>query len=427
MLCLWLCGLSGILYLDRICMSQAVKPIMRDLDLTKTQISYVMMAFSLAYGLFELPTGRMGDRSGSRAVLTRIVVWWSVFTGLTGVCSGLLTLMLVRFCFGAGEAGAFPNAARVIARWFPDHERGRVQGLMLGSAQIGAMVAPLGAAWLIDQLGWRLSFGVFGLLGVVWAVGFWSWFRDDPAVHPGVNASELAHINAGRVPPTLVHEAIPWRATLTNPGVLILGLIMIFGAFYTYFFYSWLATYLQEGRGLDNIEAGKLSSFILGGSAVGMLVGGFLADAIPKRSSHPLAARRYLSVLSYLTAAVCLYVGLRCEDPRALAAFWATSFGAMHVTLPNWWSVAIPQCGRHVGALFGLMNGVGVIGVMASQWFVGFFADWRKGKGFEGREQWDPLFDVYVGVLVLAAITWWSYRYRPLEPVAANEKSGEQE
>ena len=161
------------------------------------------MAFSLAYGLCEIPTGRMGDRFGSRTVLTRIVVWWSIFTGLTGACSGLLTLVIVRFLFGAGEAGAFPNAARVIARWYPVHERGRVQGVMLAAAQFGAVLAPVGAAQLIEHLGWRWSFGVFGLLGVAWAVGFWWWFRDDPAEHSAVNAAELAVIHAGLPPRTL--------------------------------------------------------------------------------------------------------------------------------------------------------------------------------------------------------------------------------
>src|SRR5919197_5127949 len=106
-------------------MAQAVAPIQRELDLTNTQISYVLMAFTLAYGLFEVPTGRLGDRHGSRAVLARIVVWWSAFTALTGTCTGFLSLLLVRFLFGAGEAGAYPNVARVIGRWYPPGERGR--------------------------------------------------------------------------------------------------------------------------------------------------------------------------------------------------------------------------------------------------------------------------------------------------------------
>ena len=124
-------GWPRILYLDRICMSQAVDPIQDELELSNTQMSYVLMAFTLAYGLFEVPTGRWGDRSRAAAVLTRIVVWWSVFTALTGAAPGSSRWSLVRFLFGAGEAGAFPNAARVMSRWFPVGERGRVQGVML--------------------------------------------------------------------------------------------------------------------------------------------------------------------------------------------------------------------------------------------------------------------------------------------------------
>jgi len=115
----WLCGLAGVLYLDRVCMAQAVGPIQAELDLSNTQISYALMAFTLAYGIFEIPTGRLGDRIGSRFVLTRIVIWWSLFTALTGASWGFSSLVLVRFLFGAGEAGAYPNAARVISRWFP--------------------------------------------------------------------------------------------------------------------------------------------------------------------------------------------------------------------------------------------------------------------------------------------------------------------
>ncbi len=413
-LVLWLCGLTAVLYLDRICMAQAVVPIQRDLGLTNTEIGVVMMAFSLAYGLFEIPTGRMGDRFGSRTVLTRIVLWWSVFTALTGTCSGFLTLLIVRFLFGAGEAGALPNAARVVARWYPLHERGRAQGLMLAAAQFGAVLAPLGAARLIEAVGWRWTFAAFGSLGVAWAVGFRRWFRDDPAEHPGVNAAELATIRAGLTPTGLEPGPVPWRAVFTNRGVLVLSVIMVLGAFYTYFFYSWFPKYLSAARGVENVEAGTLASIVLAGSAVGMLCGGWLADRIQKWFADPLTAKRWLGVGCYLTAAGCLHLGIRCDDPRALAALWGVSFCAMHVTLPVWWSIALPQCGRHVGTVSGLMNGAGVLGAMASQGFVGAFSDGRGEAGYTGRAQWDPMFDVYVGVLLLAAVAWWSYRYRAL-------------
>jgi MFS family permease len=413
---LWLCALCTLLYLDRICLSQAIKPIKTELSLSDTEISYVLMAFTLSYGLFAVPTGRLGDLIGSRKVLTWIVVGWSLFTALTGLAGGLAALVSVRLLFGAMEAGAFPNTVRVISRWFPDSERGRMQGAVLAATQLGAVVSPVMAAYLIEEAGWRWMFAVFGCLGVAWAIGFWLWFRDDPAAHPSVNAEELELIRASRPPPALDPGPVPWRAILTSRGVLCLCLIMVLGSFYTYFFYGWFPTYLSDSRHVENVSAGWLASLVLGGSAIGVLLGGWLADGIARWFSDPIPARRYLGVICYLVSASCLFAGVRCDDSLALAALWGCSFCAMHITLPNLWSIIIPQAGKHVGTLFGLINGTGVIGAIASQGFVGRFADWQLSRGLHGRAQWDPLFDVYVIVLLLAGAAWWLYRFHPLEP-----------
>lgn len=422
----WLCGLSGILYLDRICMGQAVVPIQRELGLSNSELSLVLMSFTLAYGLFAVPVGRWGDKTGPRSVLSSIVLAWSMFTALTGAATGLVSLLLVRFLFGAAEAGAFPNAAKVMARWFPPGERGRVQGVMLAFSQLGAVLAPAATAYLIDLAGWRAAFVVYGSIGVLWAVGFWLWFRDDPAKHGGANEAELAHIRADVPPPAADPGPVPWGAVLTNRGVLVLSVIMVFGAFYTYFFYSWFQKYLNATRGVENVEAGNLTSLVMAGSAVGMLVGGWLADRLSKLND-PVRARRYLGVASYLLAAACLFLGVRQDDALSLALLWGASFCAMHVTLPNWWSFAIPQGGRHTATIFGLMNGLGVLGAMVSQGFVGVFADWQKARGFTGREQWDPLFDVYVCVLLANAVAWYFYRFTPLPEPGSEPEPKEDE
>jgi MFS transporter, ACS family, glucarate transporter len=289
-----------------------------------------------------------------------------------------------------------------------------VQGVMLTAAQLGGVIAPAAAAAVIALAGWRWAFATFGLVGVVWAVGFYLWFRDDPATHPGVNEHELATIRAGvEVRPT-DPGPVPWAAVLTNRGILVLGAIMVIGAFYTYLSYTWLATYFQDARGMDNVDAGWLTSLAIAGSAGGVFLGGLVADWITTKAADPLASRRRLAVGCYLAAAGCLFAGVRADDPAAAAGLMAAGMFAMHLTLPNWWSVAIPQCGRHVGALFGLMNGVGVVGALLSQGFVGVFVDSQKRLGFTGRAQWDPLFDVYVGVLVCGAVAWAVYRPRPL-------------
>jgi MFS family permease len=413
----WLCGLAGLLYLDRICMGQAVVPIQRDLGLTNTDMSLALMAFTLAYGLFAVPAGRWGDRRGPRAVLAALVLAWSLFTGLTGAAAGLVALVVVRFLFGAAEAGALPTAAKVVARWFPPGERGRVQGVMLAFAQVGAVVAPAATAVLIEAAGWRWVFPAYGLLGILWAVGFWLWFRDDPAAHRGVNDAELRLIRAGSDPGPAAADPgpVPWGRVVTNRGMIVLSLIMVLGAFYTYFFYSWFQKYLNAARGVENVEAGLLTSVVMAGSAAGMLGGGWLADRLSRRAAGPVAARRRVGVVCYLIAAGCLFLGVRSDDPAAVAALWGLSFCAMHVTLPNWWVLAIPQAGRHTATLTGLMNGLGVLGALASQGFVGWYTDRQEQSyGLTGRPAWDPLFDVYVGVLLAGAVAWWLYRFTPL-------------
>lgn len=408
-----LCLLSGILYLDRICISAALGSIQTDLNLSNTEASYVLMAFTLAYGLFEVPTGRWGDRFGARRVLTRISLWWSVFTALTGACTGLWSLVTVRFLFGAGEAGAFPNVARVLSRWFPDSERGRVQGVLLAASQVGGALAPFLAAVLIQSIGWRWTFAAFGCVGVVWAVGFWWWFRDDPATHPAVNAAEVEQIGQ-RAANSATHAAIPWAAALKNPSLQMLSLLMACMSFNSYLYFSWYPKYLGAGRGIGPTEAGLMASMVLAFAAVGTFTGGLVLDRVVVGGS--VTRRRWHGGAALFSAAAMLACGLFTRNPWLAALFTALSCFAAQLAQTLWWSCAIAISGRHVGALFGLMNSVGVFGAMSSQFLVGAVADWLGAKGHSGRMQWDPMFYVDIGVLIVAGCLWSSFRLVTVEP-----------
>ncbi|MCA9132157.1 MAG: MFS transporter [Planctomycetales bacterium] len=408
---LWLCSMAGVLYLDRVCWAKAAPSIQREFSLSNTQLAYLAMSFQLAYGLFEIPTGRWGELIGARRVLTRITLWWSAFTALSGAATGFFPLLIIRFLFGAGEAGAYPNAARVITRWFPTHERGRVQGVMLSVSLVGGAIAPTLAAYLIDAVGWRWTFVLFGSLGLVWAAGFWFWFRDTPAEHPRVNPQELEWIRAGGGSgPPRTHEAIPWAIVLRNPGILILSAIMMCSAFNAYFYFSWFPVYLESAHGISNTQSGKLTSLALAGAALGVLSGGVIADRLMKGAASPVRRRRIFCAGSFLAAALTLFLAVQAPTAGGLAFLAATSCFFVQLTLPSWWSAAIEQSGRHVGPLFGLMNMMGTLGALASQWFVGVFADYQQARGLSGRAQWDPMFNVYVGVLLFGAICWALYR-----------------
>lgn len=408
----WLCALSGILYLDRICISAALGRISEELQISNTGGSFVLMAFTLAYGLFEVPTGRWGDAWGARKVLTRISLWWSVFTVLTGLCNGLTSLIIVRFLFGAGEAGAFPNAARVVSRWFPIHERGRVQGILLAASQTGGAIAPWLAAALIERIGWRMTFAAFGSIGFVWAAGFWFWFRDEPSQHPSVDPLEQQLIAAGTQ--TQINPGpVPWALVFASPSVRMLSAIMVCASFNSYIYFSWFPRYLEKGRGLTPADAGMMTSVVLACAAAGTFFGGWMVDRL-QISKYP-ARSRVAGPTAFLSAAALLASALLCSDHRVAVLLTGGSCFATQATQSLWWSCAIGISGRHTGALFGLMNSAGVFGAMTSQLLVGLLADALGRLNLSGRAQWDPIFYINCLVLLTAAALWLKFVFAPVE------------
>ncbi|MFM9965566.1 MAG: MFS transporter [Planctomycetaceae bacterium] len=402
----FLCVLTLILYLDRLCIGQALTNIKKEWKLQNDDMTWVLMAFTLSYALFEVPMGWWGDKYGSRGVLTRIVLWWSAFTALTGAALGLPSLIVIRFLFGAGEAGALPNSACILARWFPIERRGMAQGALNASMQIGGAVAPIVTAGLIQVVGWRWAFAALSIPGVLWAITFWWWFRDEPQTHSAVNEAERQLILVGTVRRSGEHPKIPWRAVLTHPQVWLLGFILSCSAFNSYLYFFWYPTYLKEARGCGDIEAGWLSSLVLAGGAIGCMSGGFIIDWLTRRTGDRFWCRRRLSFLAMSLAAVLLLIGKLC-DSSLIASLWtAGSFLLAVMTLASWWGAVADLSGPHLGALFGLMNSLGGFGGMASQRFAGKFAVWMEEHGFTGRAQWDPMFYVYALVIFVGALAW---------------------
>ncbi len=410
-----LCTMAFVLYIDRICIAQALAPIQRDLDLSDRRMGEVLMAFTLAYGIFEVPTGRWGDRHGSRRVLTRVVLWWSAFTALTGACVGFASLLCVRFLFGAGEAGAYPNAARIIARWFPAAERGRAQGLFTAASMLGGAATPAIAAELIRAVGWRWTFPIFGGLGLAWAAVFFRWFHDDPDRHPSVNLAERQWIGAGGGAPPGHAGPVPWRLVLASRSLWLLGLIITLSAFNSYLYFSWYPKYLEAARGVSNREAGWMASLVLAGGAVGTLLGGVIADRITRRAADPPRARRRYASAAFAVAAVLLAAGIACDSPWAMSVFAAASSLTTFTQQAIWWTCATIVAGRHLGALFGLMNSMGVVGAMASQFYFPEVASWRQELGYTGREQWDPALTAYLATLAAASLCWLFVRVTPAD------------
>src|ERR1700760_81177 len=270
--------LFTITYLDRICISVAGPRMQEDLHISPSAWGWVSAIFTLAYCVFEIPSGVLGDRIGARRVLTRIVLWWSAFTALTGMVSGYPALLVVRFLFGAGEAGAFPNAGVVVRRWFAPSRRGTLFGTLLLASQAGGALSPLLVVPIQMRYGWRASFFAFGVLGVVWASVWYVWFRDSPVEKGSLPSEE----EAARETPRASHENFPLRAALRSPSMRSM-LITAFCYVYVYnFFQTWFHTFLVKGRGFSE-ESLLLSALPYVVAACANLGGGVVSDALVRR------------------------------------------------------------------------------------------------------------------------------------------------
>jgi sugar phosphate permease len=384
--------LFAITYLDRICISVAGPRMQEDLGIDPIGWGWVTGVFTLAYCLFEIPTGVMGDRQGPRRVLTRIVLWWSAFTALTGAMTGFYPLLLTRFLFGAGEAGAFPNASVVVSRWFAPRQRATMSGVTLMASQVGGAVAPLLVLPIQMRYGWRTSFYVFGAAGLVWAAVWYAWFRDSPEEKRGL-VSPASTTAASSSP---AGHTFPWRLACRSGTVWsMLGLAFCYVYVYN-FFQTWFHTFLVRGRGFS--EASLLLSalpFVI--AAFANLAGGAASDALVRR----LGAKRGRRVIgaSALTAAAVFTVAAVLTHHQVLTVvFLALTYGAITFQQSGVFAVCLDIGGTGAGAMVGLMNMIAQVGGLVGSVLYGYIVDWTGS--------YDAPFIPMAVVLLLGAALW---------------------
>lgn len=363
--------LAAITYMDRVAISITARHIMRDLHLSDVQMGFVFSAFTLAYGLFEIPTGWWGERIGTRKVLTRIVIWWSSFTVATAAAFSYGSLLIVRFIFGVGEAGAWPNAARTFSLWFPSTERGAAQGIFFAGAHFSAALTPLLATALLVHLHWRWVFVIFGLAGFFWAFTWSRWFRDRPELHPSVNALELKQIENGRTV-AAGHGArgVPWRKILSNRTVLLLCAMYFVQSYSFYFYITWLPSYLERARGFSAVKLGVFTGLPMVACMFSDLFGGLTTDALSRRFGLRLG-RAGVGIASFLFAAACIFLGAAVRDPWTAALLLALAAGGLSFLLGAAWGTCIDIAGDNAGVVSACMNTAGQAGGMLSPVILG--------------------------------------------------------
>jgi MFS family permease len=384
------CLLAALTYLDRASFGAAGITIVRSLGLSsEADLRGAHLAFALAYGLFEIPTGWWGDRYGPRRVLIRIVLWWSFFTALTGLVGWrvagitlgeLATLTVVRFLFGAGEAGAFPNLARALQNWFPPAARARAQGCVWMSARLMGGLTPLVWTLLVAGTGstpplldWRMAFVLFGLLGVAWCIVFARRFRDRPEIHPKVNQAERALIAAGREARPAGHADVPWGAVLFNRNLVCLYL-MYFGITYGWYFnMTYLPACLETRYGVEPTSV--FGSILKGGplwlGAAGCLLGGYWTDALYRRGVRLRWARRLPGLVGLVLCAGCYLAGAGMPDALSFAVAISLAAFCNDLVIGGAWATAQDVGGRHTAVVAGCLNTAASAGAAIAGWMSG--------------------------------------------------------
>jgi MFS transporter, ACS family, glucarate transporter len=411
----FLFALAALTYLDRLAISAAMPFITQEFGLSPSQRGYIFSAFTLTYALFEIPTGWLGDRYGTRRTLTRIVLWWSAFTALTAAARGFWSLFVVRLLFGMGEAGAIPNSACTVSRWFPATQRGRaMSGVCIGHA-LGASLTPPLVFWLIGQQGWRLTFVQFGVLGVLWCAAWYWWFRDTPEEHAAVNRAESRLICADGEARRDRSHSIPWRTFLRSRNIFFLCAMYFAYGYSLYFYITWLPTYLIEARGFTLTTAGWFSALPWVFGAVAFLCGGTLTDWLATRTGNKKVARCGVGVFGLSMSAVMVLLGALTPGAVASALFIALALFFQFLTTPAVWATCMDIGGHRAGVVSGTTNTFGNL--------AGTLAPIVFGYIVEKLNSWTLGFYVAAGFLLVGVVMWlFIDPRRPLvdeEPAAA--------
>ena len=362
MILIMLVILGMVTFLDRINISVAGSAIMHDLNLSPAEWGWVQSAFILSYGLMQIPMGALGDRFGHRKILAAIVLWWSAFTAFTGMAGGLMSLLVIRFMFGIGEAGSSPCSTGVISRWFEKDEVGKAQGYVWAASRLGGALTPFVVIPVMMTVGWRVAFYLLGALGVVWAVVWYGWYRGDPPPTPPYR--EGSDYTQSRETAEEVTTSLPMgrgRRWVTSSQFWLLCGMYFFYAFGSWFFFSWFPTFMELGRGFDKTELTYAVAVPFVMSMAGNIIGGYLTDRLSRRYGIRVG-RKALGSASLAVSAVCMFLAAFIPGKIAVFVFLSLCFGIFDLMLPSAWALCIDLGKQHAGTLSGAMNTAGNIG-----------------------------------------------------------------
>ncbi|HTJ94723.1 MAG TPA: MFS transporter [Pararobbsia sp.] len=339
---IWLLIGGVINYLDRANLAIAAPGMIRDLNLTRTQIGLLGTVFSWTYAVMQLPAGWIIDRFGAKKAYAVGMIWWSVATWLTGVVGSISGLIAMRVLLAIGEAPCWPTGAKMTAAWFPDKERGFATGIWDSSSKWGPALAPAVLVALMVAFGWRSLFHVTGAIGVVFAILFLLLYRN-PAQSKRLSREEFAYIEAGGGGHelSLTTSTLRWRDLITHRSVwgMVLG---YFCAIWLWnLFLVFLPLYLLDRFHISFAQLGVYASIPWLGGAIGEIGAGWLVRTMVDRGiASPITAKRIVIVGSSLAAALCAIALPFVQSIGVTLCLMTLGLAFISSTIGNAWALA---------------------------------------------------------------------------------------
>jgi sugar phosphate permease len=375
-----ICLMYLITYLDRVNISTAAPEISKEFGFDKITMGWIFSSFVWAYAIFQVPGGWLSDRFGARPVLATIVAYWSVMTAATAMATGWVSFVVIRFLFGAGEAGAFPGATRAMQLWYPPRERGLVQGLTHSASRFGAAIAPPIVVLIMTTLGWRSVFYICGAVGFVWSLWWYVSYRNLPEEHGLVNRAELESIRSldetGNIRPAVLDKEganVPWATLVRSPNMWAIMCAYFTYVYCLYFFLTWLPSYLVDSRHFNLQQMGWYAALPLSAMVIGDTVGGVATDWLLRKTGSTKLARRSVAIVGLLGCAAFIVPAALTGDAYT-AVYCLTGAGFfLECTIGPAWSVPMDCGGKYSGTVSGMMNMAGNIGGALSPLAFGYF------------------------------------------------------
>lgn len=388
-----------LLYVDRVCISSAKDSISSDLNLTDIQMGWVLSAFALGYALFQVPGGAFGDKYGVRKVMTTIMVLWSIFTSLTGAAWNYVSMLFFRFIFGAGEAGAFPNISRAAFSWVPTKERGAFQGINFSGSRLGAAFALPLVAYLIDAWGWRNIFYFFGVVGILFAVLFYAFFRNKPEDHSGLSDEEKQYILKNRQQEVEKTGGNLSLKTIISSKNVILAMIQYIGSNFIFFFMlTWLFPYIKAKYELSLVATGFYAMLPLLAGALGNWVSGFMVDSIYKRGKWKLS-RQLPATIGFVLVVIGILSSLYMDSALGAVLCLSVAIFGADMTLSPSWSFCMDIGEENSGKVSGMMNMAGNIGAFTTALAFPYLQSWTGSN--------EPFFYIAAALGFVAIFCWY--------------------